>query len=76
MYFFLNDIKCEYLMRRSIITRIESYFMQVIEFFNFDNLMIKFMIISSQMQSMNFDIVSFRISHELHAYFFDNYNIS
>ena len=48
MYFSLNNIKCEYLIRRSIITRIESYFTQVIEFLNFNNLTIKFMIISFQ----------------------------
>ena len=40
--FFLNDIIYEYLMNLSIIINIESYFMIVVEFFDFDNLIIKF----------------------------------
>ena len=35
-------------MKQSIITRIKSYFTQVIEFFKFNNLIMKFMIISFQ----------------------------
>ena len=46
MNFFLKDIMCEYLMNLFIIINIESYFMIVVEFFDFDSLMIKFIAIS------------------------------
>ena len=44
--FFLNDIMCEYLMSLSTIISIESYSMTVAEFFDFDSLMMKFIVIS------------------------------
>ena len=35
-------------MKQSIIARIKSYFTLIIKFFDFDNLMMKFMMTSSQ----------------------------
>ena len=46
MNFFLKNIMCEYLMSLFIIINIKSYSMIVAEFFDFDNLMIKFIVIS------------------------------
>ena len=44
--FFLKSMICEYLMNLFIIINIESYSMIVAEFFDFDNLIIKFIEIS------------------------------
>ena len=44
--FSLNDIKCEYFMNLSIIIKIKSYVISVVKFFDFDNLILKFIVIS------------------------------
>ena len=45
--FFLKDMICEYFVSLFTIISIESYSMIVVEFFDFDSLMIKFIVISS-----------------------------
>jgi hypothetical protein len=44
MNFFLHAIICEYLINLSIITSIELYLSLVVEFVDFDNLIIKFIV--------------------------------
>ncbi len=52
--FFLHAIICEYLISLLIITSIESYLSLIIEFVDFDNLIIKFIVTLSHNNLDNF----------------------